>query len=253
MIETRNLCKDYGGQVVVDDVTLQLPRGGLVSIIGPNGAGKSSLLSMISRLLPISSGAAYVDGLDVARTPGDQLARRLSILRQDNHIVSRLTVRELVGFGRYPHTQGRLSADDLACVERAIGYLNLQPFSERFLDELSGGQRQRAFVAMVLCQDTDYVLLDEPLNNLDMPHAVAMMRQLRQAADELGKTVVMVLHDINFASCYCDHIVAMREGRVVAQGSPAEIMRTDVLRTVYDMEIAVHEIDGERIGVYFRG
>ena len=195
MIKTRNLGKRYGDAIVVDNVSLSLPSGGLVTIIGPNGAGKSSLLSMISRLLPMSTGSAWIDGLDVSRTPGDELARRMSILRQDNAISARLTVYDLVSFGRYPHSKGRFSGEDREHVDEAIGYLNLKPYAERFLDELSGGQRQRAFVAMVLCQNTDYVLLDEPLNNLDMPHAVTMMHQLRHAADVLGKTIVMVTHD----------------------------------------------------------
>lgn len=251
MIETRNISKRYGEQIVVDDVSLQLPAGGIVSIIGPNGAGKSSLLSMISRLTKMSTGSARVDGMDVMLTPGDVLARRLSILRQDNHIESRLSVRDLVAFGRYPHSKGRLTTTDMNLIEQAIGYLNLQPYADRYLDELSGGQRQRAFVAMVLCQDTDYVLLDEPLNNLDMPHAIIMMRQLRHAADTLGKTVVAVLHDINFAASYCDHIVAMREGRVVAQGAPAAIMQPDVLRMIYGIDIGVHVIEGRPIAVCY--
>lgn len=251
MIETRKLSKRYGAYVVVDDVTLHLPAGGITSIIGPNGAGKSTLLSLVSRLMPISAGSAWVDGMDVSQTPSEQLARRLSILRQDNVITSRLTVRDLVAFGRYPHSKGRRSQADDTHIERALGYLNLQPLAERFLDEISGGQRQRALVAMVLCQDTDYVLLDEPLNNLDMPHAVTMMRQLRHAADTLGKTVVVVLHDINFASCYSDHIVAMKHGRIAAQGSPQEIIRPDVLRLIYEMEIAVHALDGKRIATYY--
>lgn len=251
MIETRNISKHYGENVVVDDVTLHLPVGGITSIIGPNGAGKSTLLSLISRLLPMSAGSAWVDGMDVTQTPSEQLARRLSILRQDNVITSRLTVRDLVAFGRYPHSKGRPTPDDAAHIERALGYLNLQSLAERFLDEISGGQRQRALVAMVLCQDTDYVLLDEPLNNLDMPHAVTMMRQLRQAADTLGKTVVVVLHDINFASCYSDCIVAMKHGRIAAQGGPQDIIRPDVLRAIYEIDITVHTLDGKRIATYY--
>ncbi|MGJ3439488.1 ATP-binding cassette domain-containing protein [Pseudomonas sp. Je.1.5.c] len=251
MIETRNISKRYGEQLVVDDVSLQLPAQGIVSIIGPNGAGKSSLLSMVSRLARMSAGSAWVDGMDVTRTPGDVLARRLSILRQDNHIESRLSVWDLVAFGRYPHSKGRLSTIDKAKVQQAIEYLNLQPYANRYLDELSGGQRQRAFVAMVLCQDTDYVLLDEPLNSLDMPHAIAMMRQLRHAADTLGKTVVAVLHDINFASSYSDHIVAMRDGRVVAQGAPSSIIQPDVLKTIYGIDIAVHVIEGRPLAVCY--
>ncbi|MPT27476.1 MAG: ABC transporter ATP-binding protein [Achromobacter sp.] len=252
MIEIQQLSKRYGDSVVVDDVNLQLPANGVTAIIGPNGAGKSTLLSMISRLLPMSAGQVRVDGLDVTRADSRELARRLSILRQDNHLPLRLTVNDLVAFGRYPHTGGRLTLDDKAHIDRAIAYLNLEPLAGRYLDEMSGGQRQRAFVAMVLCQDTRYVLLDEPLNSLDMKHAVAMMGKLRRAADELGKTVVLVLHDINFASCYADHIVAMKAGRVAHCGTPATLIRPEVLGPLYELPIDVHEINGRRICVYYR-
>ena len=187
MIDIQNVSKRYGDSVVVDGVTLALPAGGVTAIIGPNGAGKSTLLSMISRLLPLSEGRVLVEGLDVARADSRELARRLAILRQDNHLPLRLTVRDLVAFGRYPHSGGRLTLADKEHVDRAIDYLELEPLADRYLDEMSGGQRQRAFVAMVLCQDTRYVLLDEPLNSLDMKHAVAMMGTLRRAADELAR------------------------------------------------------------------
>jgi iron complex transport system ATP-binding protein len=252
VIEAIGVTKRHGEAVVVDGVTLRLPAGGITSIIGPNGAGKSTLLSVISRLLPASAGRVTVDGLDVARTPGEVLARRLSILRQDNHVPARLTVRDLVTFGRYPHSKGRPTVEDRAHVKRALARMALEPLAERFLDELSGGQRQRAFVAMVLCQDTDYVLLDEPLNNLDMRHATSMMRQLRAAAAELGKTIVLVLHDINFASVHSDRIVAMRDGRVVLEGTPAEVIRPEAIRAIYDLDATVHEIGGDRIAVYYR-
>ncbi|MFG0228445.1 ABC transporter ATP-binding protein [Achromobacter sp. 413638] len=252
MIDIQNVSKRYGDSVVVDGVTLALPAGGVTAIIGPNGAGKSTLLSMISRLLPLSEGRVLVEGLDVARADSRELARRQAILRQDNHLPLRLTVRDLVAFGRYPHSGGRLTLQDKEHVDRAIDYLELEPLADRYLDEMSGGQRQRAFVAMVLCQDTRYVLLDEPLNSLDMKHAVAMMGTLRRAADELGKTVVLVLHDINFASCYADRIVALKQGRVACQGAPAELVRAEVLSALYALPIAVHEIDGRRICVYYR-
>jgi iron complex transport system ATP-binding protein len=251
LIEISKVSKAYGDAIVVRDVSLRLPRRGVTSIIGPNGAGKSTLLSMISRLLPMSAGTVTVDGLDVTRTPSDILARRLSILRQDNRVSSRLTVRDLVEFGRYPYSKGRLTTEDRAHAARAIGYLDLEPLADRFLDELSGGQRQRAYVAMVLCQDTDYVLFDEPLNNLDMKHAVGMMRLLRRAADDLGKTIVLVLHDINFASCYSDYLVAMRDGAVVHHGTPAEIMTGPVIRAVYDMDVEIQDVRGHRISNYY--
>ncbi len=251
MIVADAISKSYGDTRVVDDVSVAIPAGGVTAIIGPNGAGKSTLLSIVARLVSMDTGRVTVDGLDVATTPSDALARRLSILRQDNHIASRLTVRDLVAFGRYPYSKGRLFAEDKAHIDRALDYLHLQPLADRFLDELSGGQRQRAFVAMVLCQDTDYVLLDEPLNNLDMKHASGMMKILRRAADDLGKTVVLVLHDINFASWYADRLIAMRDGRILYQGAVEEIIRPDVLQDIYDMPIRVRELDGRRICLFY--
>ena len=252
MIETRGLSKKYQDTVVVDKVSLQISKGGLTSIIGPNGAGKSTLLSMISRLTPMSAGSVEIDGLDVTRTPGPELAKRLSILRQHNESTLRLTVRDLVAFGRFPHSGGRLTADDQQHIDEAIEYLELGDYQQRHLDELSGGQRQRAYVAMVMCQDTEYVLLDEPLNNIDMRHAVGMMQLLRRAADEKGKTIVVVLHDINFASCYSDHIIAMRAGKLAYQGTSEQIIRSEVLSDIYKIPMQVHELDGQRICVYFR-
>lgn len=252
MIEVEHVSKSYGSAVVVDDVSLRLPRGGLVSIVGPNGAGKSTLLSIISRLLPMTSGRVRIDGLDIATAPGDDLARRMSILRQDNHAISRLTVRDLVAFGRYPHSKGRLTAVDREHVGRMLAYLDLEDLAGRFLDELSGGQRQRAFIAMVLCQDTDYILLDEPLNNLDIKHAVALMKLFRRTADEMGKTFVMVLHDINFASCYSDRIIAMRAGKVVRHGPPEAIITPPVIAEVYGLETTVQTVGGKPIVHYYR-
>ena len=136
-------------------------------------------------------------------------------------------------------------------MEEAMAHLDLSAMADKFVDELSGGQRQRAYIAMVLAQDTEYLLLDEPLNNLDMKHSVEMMRLLRRLADELGKTIVLVVHDINFASCYSDTILAMKNGRLIHQGSPAQIMQAAMLHDVYDIDIRIEEIDGNRIGVYF--
>lgn len=251
MIEVRGVSKRYGGQAVVDDVSARIAKGGLSTIIGPNDAGKSTLLSLISRLAKPDAGTVYVDGLDVTKTPSGVLAKRLSILRQNTHITARLTVEDLVTFGRYPYSKGRPTAGDREHVEAALEYLELEPLRRRFLNELSGGQRQRAFVAMVLCQDTDYVLLDEPLNSLDMKHAVSMMKRLRRITDELGKTVVVVVHDINFASCYSDEMIAMEDGRVVHHRRPKSLMTQPVLRDIYDMDVRVEEIGEHPIGVYF--
>ena len=251
MIETRDLRKSYGTSLVLDGVSVTLPRGGITTIIGANGAGKSTLLSVISRLLNPESGTVSIDGEDIFRASGPELARKLAVLRQDNTLSARLTVRELVSFGRYPHSKGRLSEADRTAVNHALGWLDLCALEDRFLDQLSGGQRQRAFVAMVLAQETDYILLDEPLNNLDMKNARAMMLTLREAVRDLQKTVVMVLHDINFASVHSDRIIAMKAGRVIRAGGPDEIVTPGALREIYDMDIEVREIENRRFAFYF--
>ena len=251
MIRIDNVTHRYGTTTVLDDVTLELPQGQLTSIIGANGAGKSTLLSVIARLLRPTAGSVHVADVDVLTAKDEQIARRLAVLRQDNHVAARLTVRDLVCFGRFPHSKGRLTPECHAKVDEALSWMELDPLRDRYLDQLSGGQRQRAFIAMVLAQDTDYVLLDEPLNNLDMKHSAAMMSMVRRAVDELGKTAVIVLHDINFASAYSDHVVAMRDGAVVAAGSPAQIMQRGILREVFDMDIVVQDMHGMRLGVFW--
>lgn len=250
MIEVENLSKTYGDTCVLEGVSVQLAKRGVTAIIGPNGAGKSTLLSIIGRVLDADGGRVSIDGLDIGKTPGDVIAKRLSVLRQDNHMSARLTVRDLVTFGRFPYSKGNYTLDDKAHVERAIGYLGLDGFADRFLDELSGGQRQRAFIAMVICQDTDYVLLDEPLNNLDIRHAVGIMNLIRNAATELGKTIVVVLHDINMAAAYCDRILVMKDGRVAKHGTPDEVMESELLSGIYEAEIEVHSLAGRHVAIY---
>ncbi|MCF6743366.1 ATP-binding cassette domain-containing protein [Blastococcus sp. KM273128] len=251
MITLEGVTKRYGGQAVVDDVSITFGSEGVTSLIGPNGAGKSTLFGLVGRLITPDAGRLAVDGMDVATTPSAQLATVLAVLRQDNQVAARLTVQDLVEFGRFPHSRGRLTVVDREHVERAISYLDLGPFRQRFLDELSGGQRQRAFIAMVLAQDTKYVLLDEPLNNLDLRHMTEIMRLVRQMADDLGKRVVTVLHDINFAATWSDRIVAMRDGAVVADAAARDIMRPEVLAAVYDTSVDVREIDGRPVALYY--
>lgn len=251
MIEVKDVTKRYGKSVVVDDVTVSLPTGGLTAIVGANGAGKSTLLSMIARLLGADAGEITVGDLDVAKADSRDLAKRLAILRQNNDVQARLTVTDLVGFGRYPHSGGRHTREDREAIDRAIRWMGLDDLRDRFLDEMSGGQRQRAFVAMVLAQDTEYVLLDEPLNNLDVSHAHGMLQTLRRAADELGKTVVIVVHDINYASCWADQIVAMKHGRIHAVGTPQQIVEPTLLHEVFDLDIEVTEFRGRPIAHFY--
>lgn len=251
MISIDRISKSYGDQLVLDDVSVDLPAGGVTCLIGPNGAGKSTLLSIMARLLGADAGTVVVGGLDVTKADTRELARTMAVLRQETHLTVRLTVRDLVSFGRFPHNGGRPTAQDRRAVEDAIAWMDLEDLAERRLDQMSGGQRQRAFVAMVLAQDTPYLLLDEPLNNLDMTHATAMMRRLRAAADELGRTVVLVLHDVNYASCWADSILALREGAIAAHGGPEHIMDTGVLEEVYGWPIPVHTVDGKRLALYY--
>ncbi|MCC3359325.1 ABC transporter ATP-binding protein [Bacillus sp. REN16] len=251
MIEIKGLSKYFGKKPVVEDVSINIEPGTITSFIGPNGAGKSTLLSMVSRLLDSDTGEVLLDQNNVKKWKSSEFAKRVSILKQSNYLNVRLTIRELVAFGRYPYSKGRLADEDEKFINQALEYMNLTDIQDMFLDELSGGQRQRAFIAMVIAQDTDYVLLDEPLNNLDMKHSVQIMKILRKLVDELGKTVVIVLHDINFASVYSDRIVALKDGKLVKNGPTHEIINRDALREIYDMEIPVQEQNGCRICVYF--
>ncbi|MFJ8513974.1 iron ABC transporter ATP-binding protein [Lysinibacillus xylanilyticus] len=251
MIQVKEISKFFGKKPVIQDVSVDVAPGKITSFIGPNGAGKSTLLSMVSRLLNADTGEVLLDKSDVRRWKSDDFAKRVSILKQSNYMNVRLTIRELVSFGRFPYSKGNLKPEDELKVDEAIQYMNLEDLQHNYLDELSGGQRQRAFIAMVIAQDTDYILLDEPLNNLDMKHSVQIMKILRKLVDELGKTVVIVLHDINFASVYSDHIVALKNGRVVKDGPTNDIINSDALKEIYDMDIPVQEQDGCRICVYF--
>lgn len=251
MIKVQALTKFYGKKSVVEDVTITIEKGKITSFIGPNGAGKSTLLSMVSRLLDADSGEVLIDKNDVKKMKSREFSKVVSILKQSNYMNVRLTIRELVSFGRFPYSQGRLTDEDERVVDQALDYMHLTDMQDQYLDELSGGQRQRAFIAMVIAQDTEYILLDEPLNNLDMKHSVQIMKILRRLVDELGKTVVIVLHDINFASVYSDRIVALKNGKVVKEGPTNDIIQSDSLKEIYDMDIPIQEMNNCRICVYF--
>ncbi|MCY7892157.1 petrobactin ABC transporter ATP-binding protein YclP [Bacillus vallismortis] len=251
MVEVKNVSKQYGGKVVLEETSVTIQKGKITSFIGPNGAGKSTLLSMMSRLIKKDSGEIFIDGQEIGSCDSKELAKKMSILKQANQINIRLTIKDLVSFGRFPYSQGRLTEEDWVHINQALGYMKLEDIQDKYLDQLSGGQCQRAFIAMVIAQDTDYIFLDEPLNNLDMKHSVEIMKLLKRLVEELGKTIVIVIHDINFASVYSDHIVALKNGRIVKEGPPEEIIETSVLEKIYDMTIPIQTIDHQRIGVYF--
>lgn len=251
MIQLKNVTLNYGQKQVLKDINLSLADTGLTSIIGPNGSGKSSCLSVMSRLQKPSSGEVVLNNSPIKQIPASQLAKQLSILRQDNHTNARIQVKDLITFGRYPYHQGRPTEQDLIIVEQCIEYVDLREVQHRFIDQLSGGQRQRVFIAMVLAQDTHTILLDEPLNNLDIKHSVSVMKQLRKACDELNKQVIVVLHDINFAAHYSDTIIALKNGELVANGSPSDIMRDSVLSHIYDMPMTVTQVQGKPTCLFY--
>lgn len=251
MVEIKNISKIYNDKNVVEDVSLTIEKGTITSFIGPNGAGKSTLISMISRLITQDGGEITIGGEDVRTVKDSDLAKKISILKQSNAVNLKLTVKELVSFGRFPYSQGRLNKKDWEKINEAIDYMELRDMQDKYLDELSGGQRQRAHIAMVIAQDTEYILLDEPLNNLDMRHSVQIMKTLRRLVDELGKTIVIVIHDINFASCYSDQIVALKDGKIVKQGPTCDVIDECVLKDIYDMDFNIQEINNQRICVYF--
>ena len=251
MIEIRNLTKKYGNTKVVNNVSLNIEKGKMISLIGPNGAGKSTVLSMITRLSHIDEGEVIIDGKKLGKWDNKELAKNISILRQANNVNLKLTIRELVEFGRFPYSQGNLTEEDQKHIDDAIRYMQIEDIQDRYLDELSGGQRQRAYIAMVIAQNTEYIFLDEPLNNLDMKYCVQMMRVIRSLVDDLGKTVVTVLHDINFASCYSDIIIAMKDGEVYKEGTTNEIIDKAVLEDLYDTDFRIQCIEDKKICVYF--
>ncbi|WP_278549082.1 ABC transporter ATP-binding protein [Paraclostridium bifermentans] len=251
MIQVENLIKKYSNKNVVDKVSINIEKGKITSFIGPNGAGKSTVLSMITRLMKKDNGEVLIDGKRLEEWDNKALSKKIAILKQSNNINLKLTIRELVSFGRYPHSEGRLTKEDEKYIDEAIDFMKLKDIQNKYLDELSGGQRQRAYIAMVIAQNTEYVFLDEPLNNLDMKHSVEMMKVLRNLCDELGKTVVLVMHDINYTSCYSDYIVALKDGKIANHGKTQDIINKEVLEGIYDMEFDIREINGDKICVYF--
>ncbi|MDO4275682.1 MAG: ATP-binding cassette domain-containing protein [Eubacteriales bacterium] len=247
----KNLTKQYDGKTVVDSVSFKIPKGAVISMIGPNGAGKSTVLNILSRLITRDDGYVDFDGKDINKWKSKELAKRLAILTQANNIQMKLTVRELVTFGRFPYSGNHITAEDQKMIDQAITYMELADFQDRFIDELSGGQRQRAYIAMVIAQDTEYIFLDEPTNNLDIYHATNMMKIVRRLCDELGKTVILVLHEINYAAFYSDYICAFVDGKIAKFGTVKEVINKETLSEIYGVDFEILEIEGKPLSIYY--
>ena len=251
MIKLKNIIKKYGDKPIIDNVSLDIPKGQVIAFIGANGAGKSTLISIISRTLSKNSGEVFIDEKELSKWDTGELSKKMSILKQSNNLNIRLTVKELVSFGRFPYSKGRLTKEDNDHIDNAIKYMGIEHLKDRYLDELSGGQKQMAFISMIIAQDTEYIFLDEPLNNLDMHHCVKIMKNVKKLAREMGKTVIIVIHDINFVSLYADHIIAMKDGKIIKNSKKEEIIQEPILKEIYGMDIQVKNIDGKNICLYY--
>lgn len=247
----KKLKKRYDGKEIVKGVDLEIPKGKVLSMIGPNGAGKSTVMKMISRLIEHDDGVIEFDDRPLHHWKSKDLSKRLAILTQSNHIQMKLTVRELVSFGRFPYSGSHLTVEDEKIITQAIEYMELKSFEDHFIDELSGGQRQRAFIAMVIAQDTEYILLDEPTNNLDIYHSTNLMKMVRKLCDELGKTVLLVLHEINYAAFYSDYICAFVDGKVASFGTVEEVMTKENLKKIYNVDFEIIKVEGKPLSIYY--
>ncbi|MEU0571696.1 ABC transporter ATP-binding protein [Nonomuraea sp. NPDC005983] len=231
----------YGERIIIDGLDLGIETGTVTTIIGPNGCGKSTLLRALGRLLKPRGGEVLLDGRRIDRTPTREVAKVLGVLPQAPTAPEGLTVADLVARGRHPHQTWyrQWSSDDESAVAAALDMTGLADLAERPLDELSGGQRQRAWISMALAQGTDLLLLDEPTTFLDLAHQVEVLELVRHLHQAAGRTIVMVLHDLNLAARYADRLVAMREGRVVAAGTPHDVLTEDLLAEVFDLDAKI--------------
>ena len=242
-ITTRALTLCYQRQTIIEDLDIVLPRGKVSVLIGSNGCGKSTLLKSFARLLKPQQGEVILNGTDIWNKPTATVARELAILPQMPSAPEGITVRQLVSLGRYPYQNWlqQWSSEDEAMVNRALRQTGVEALAERPVDALSGGQRQRAWIAMTLAQDTEIVLLDEPTTFLDLAHQVEVLELLRELNQRENKTIIMVLHDLNLACRYADHLVAVHNRTVVAQGEPRAILTEELVKRVFDLNCRIIE------------
>lgn len=231
----------YGDHVIVDNLDVEIPDGKVTSIIGPNGCGKSTLLKALSRLLSVKGGEITLDGKNIHTQSTKEIAKKIAILPQSPDVADGLTAGELVSYGRFPHQKGfgRLSAEDKAEIDWALKVTGTYDFKHRAINDLSGGQRQRVWIAMALAQKTDIIFLDEPTTYLDISHQLEILELVQELNREQGCTIVMVLHDINQAIRFSDHLIAMKEGDIIATGSTEDVLTQEILEKVFNIDVVL--------------
>lgn len=246
---TKQLDIAYESRLIVENLNLSIPSGKITALVGANGSGKSTILKTMSRILKPKKGSVFLDSKAIHQQSTKEVAKQLAILPQNPVAPDGLTVGELVGYGRFPHQKGfgSQSKEDREIIKWAIEVTGMQDFFDRPVDQLSGGQRQRAWIAMALAQQTDILFLDEPTTFLDMGHQLEVLKLLQKLNEKEGRTIVMVVHDLNHATRYAGHMVAIRDGKVVSEGTPEEVVTQEVLRSVFGIEADI--VPDPRTGV----
>lgn len=237
-LKSERLGIGYGSSMIVEDLNLQIPDGKITALVGPNGSGKSTILKALSRLLRPNHGSILLDGKSISKMHTKDVAKQLAILPQNPSSPEGLTVSELVSYGRFPHQGGFgvSTEDDKKMIHWALQMTGMMEFAGRPVEQISGGQRQRAWIAMALAQGTDILFLDEPTTFLDMAHQLEVLQLLKRLNEDEKRTIIMVVHDLNHASQYADYILALKQGRIVKEGSPSEVITEHVLREVFGVE-----------------
>ncbi|HBU81054.1 MULTISPECIES: ABC transporter ATP-binding protein [Paenibacillus] len=237
-LETSKLDIAYEERLIVDNLNIQIPQGKITALVGANGSGKSTILKTMARIMNPKAGSVLLDGKSIHKQSTREVAKQLAILPQNPTAPEGLTVTELVSYGRFPYQKGfgSMRAEDKRMIEWAIEVTGMTEFHDRPIDQLSGGQRQRAWIAMALAQETDILFLDEPTTFLDMAHQLEVLQLLEQLNATANRTIVMVVHDLNHASRYAHHMIGIKKGKAIATGSPVEVMNSDVLREVFNIE-----------------
>jgi iron complex transport system ATP-binding protein len=240
-LSAEQLTIGYEERIIVEKLNLYIPSNQITAIIGPNGCGKSTILKTIARLHPALSGVIYLDGKMIHKTPTKEVAKKLAILPQSPEAPSGLTVYELISYGRTPYQTGfsRLSKHDCQMIDWALEVTGLTNLRDQSVDTLSGGQRQRAWIAMAIAQETDLLLLDEPTTYLDLAHQLEVLQLLEKLNQEDGRTIAMVIHDLNHAARFAHHMVALKNGKIVKQGTPEKVMTADVLKQVFNIDTVI--------------